>query len=64
MSEEEEMGIYKVHLESEMSWWDFNVMALSIDEATDKALDYGQGVLGFDPKDWDEITVQYVGKAE
>jgi len=61
---DDELGIYRVHLEAEMNFYNFNVIAKSIDEANDRALDYGQEVLGYDPKDWDEIEVEYLKKYE
>lgn len=61
---DDELGIYRVHLEAEMNFYNFNVIAKSIDEATDRALDYGENVLGFAPVDWDEIEVEYLKKYE
>jgi hypothetical protein len=64
MDQDDELGVYKVYLEIGRNFYNFNVIAKSIDEANDRALDYGQEALGYDPKDWDEIEVEYLKKYE
>jgi hypothetical protein len=61
---DDDMGIYKVRMEAEGSIIKFYIFARSIEEATDEAYDYGKEQLNFEPEDWEDVEIIYVGRVK